>query len=265
MYYESANDTQRSLIRQLVAAGSLEFSGAGWVQPDEAITRHEDLIDQLTLGRAFVMQSLGAPPVTTTWIADPFGHSNSNAAMHAAAYSDLLIIGRPMSPLDPFLMQSGAIWYPTSSSPPAAAARGSSILAHEYDLYCDPYRGMRANMDKRAFNESALQLLAYVAEKALRPPFRTEMLIMFGDDGPSESPYSQMYPAIDGLLAAVNALTPATNISVSYSTPSRFVAALAASLQPGPGAPPPAFSQPFPTRPAYDMLPLVGNEFPYWT
>ena len=262
MYYEGANASTRETMRALVARGALEFTGGGWVQPDEAITRHEDLIDQLTLGHAFITQTLGHAPVSTTWIADPFGHSTSSAAMHAAASSDLLIIGRTMSPLDPFTLQSGTVWHPTASLPsPGAFTPGASILAQEYGVYCSPYRDMKQNMVKGDVKASVVQLLAFVAAAIAAPPYRTEHLVMFGDDGPNEAPFPQMYLAIDALVDAVNALSATTNITVSYSSPSRYAAALAQSVQSGAV---PAYTQPYPTRPAWDMLPLVGNEFPYW-
>ena len=263
-YYERGNASVRALMQAHVARGALEFTGGGWVQPDEAITRFEDLWDQLLLGRAFIHSVLGQPPIHTTWLADPFGHGNSNAAMHAAAYSDLLLLGRPMSPLDPIASgQSGAVWHPTASAPTAGAfAPGASILTRDYGLYCNPYRGMKAGMDAGDVNASVAALLAHAAEAAVQLPLRTQIIVMFGDDAPSESPWEAMYPAVDALLAGVNALTPVTNVSASYSTPGRFVAALAASLAPG-GAPP-AYQAPYPPRPAWDMLPLVGNEFNYW-
>ncbi len=318
MYYETANATTRANMRALVASGALEFTGGGWVQPDEAITRHEDLFDQLTLGRAFITQTLGHQPLTTVWIADPFGHSTSSAAMHAASSSDLLVIGRTMSPLDPFTRQSGVVWHPTASLPKGKAPTGKSsssaaassaaatttttnggfepgrsILTQEYNVYCDPYRGMRNDMTSGKVDASVKAMLDFVDSAAAVPPLRTEVLVMFGDDAPNESPFPAMYDAMDALVDAINALTPSTNISISYSTPSRYVAALARSILTGGTSSsgrrtiedgngeqqeqeqeqdegkkkeetPPEFTQPYPSRPAWDMFPLVGNEFPYW-
>ena len=263
MYYERTNATMRALMKSHVARGALEFTGGGWVQPDEAITRHEDLIDQLVLGRAFINSVLGQAPLTTVWLADPFGHSSSSAAMHAAAFSDLLLLGRPMSPLDPIVSVSGAIWHPTASAPTAGAfAPSTSILTTDYGLYCNPYRAMRSGMDAGHVNASVAALLLHAAAAAAQPPFRQHVIVMFGDDAPSESPFETMYPAMDALIAGVNALSRVTNVTVSYSTPTRYVAALAQSLQPGQANP--TFQEPYPSRPSYDMLPLVGNEFPYW-
>jgi alpha-mannosidase II len=60
-WYEVATEGRRELLRAMVAAGQVEFVGGGWVQNDEAITRFEDTIDQLTLGHLWAASALGAP------------------------------------------------------------------------------------------------------------------------------------------------------------------------------------------------------------
>jgi hypothetical protein len=69
------SEAQRNQLRALVANGQMEWVGGGWVQNDEAITRFEDQLDQHTLGRLWLQSTLGAPPVTAAWQADPFGAS----------------------------------------------------------------------------------------------------------------------------------------------------------------------------------------------
>jgi hypothetical protein len=44
MRWGEASDADRALMQQLVAEGRLEFTGGGYVQPDEAITRHEGAV-----------------------------------------------------------------------------------------------------------------------------------------------------------------------------------------------------------------------------
>lgn len=121
MHYAEANATTRSAMRALVTAGQVEFTGGGWTQPDEAITRHEDILDVLLLGRRFVRDALGAPPVRTGWAADPFGHSSSLAAIYAASGADAHILGRPMSPMDPINAASSVLWHPLASAPDGGA------------------------------------------------------------------------------------------------------------------------------------------------
>jgi hypothetical protein len=49
-WWQDQNDTMKQTVRSLVANGQLLFVGGGFVQPDEAITRFEDLVDLYTLG-----------------------------------------------------------------------------------------------------------------------------------------------------------------------------------------------------------------------
>ncbi len=82
---------------------------------------------------------------------------------------------------------------------------------------------------------------------------------MWGDDfegGDAES----MFPAMEAVFRVLNArpASPALpRLNLTFSTPARFYRALA-------GAPPAAAAAP--PRPAWDMLPLIGCEFPApWT
>ena len=47
---------------------------------DEAATHYVDMIDQTTLGHAFLAREFGVAP-TIGWQIDPFGHSATNAAL----------------------------------------------------------------------------------------------------------------------------------------------------------------------------------------
>ena len=60
------------------------------------------------------------------------------------------------------------------------------------------------------------------------------------------------------VLARLNTNSTQTNYTFLYSTPSRWIAELNKEVsQPGQ-------ETPLLSRPNWDMLPLVGNEFPYW-
>ena len=91
----------RTRLKSLISSKQLEFCGGGWTQPDEAITRFEDLIDEQTLGHAFLTSVLGHAPIRIGYSADPFGHSSSYAFIQSLNAYDVHILGRPMSPLDP--------------------------------------------------------------------------------------------------------------------------------------------------------------------
>jgi hypothetical protein len=61
-----------------------------------------------------------------------------------------------------------------------------------------------------------------------------------------------MYNSLDQVIDLLNMKSGQTNITYKYSTPSQWVKALAAE------------KAKLPSREEWDMVPLVGNEFPYW-
>lgn len=117
MYWADPNttDTQRALLRQLVANGQLEWAGGGWVQNDEAVTRFDDQIDSHTLGRLWLQNNVGSPPIRVAWQADEFGHSATQAYLYTLMGQDALFFGRPMSRFDPLNDQTAAVWHPSAS------------------------------------------------------------------------------------------------------------------------------------------------------
>ena len=289
MYYEEADAASRSALRAMVAAGQVEFAGGGWVQPDEAITRHEDLIDQLTLGHMFLGSTLGHAPVRVSWSADPFGHSNTMAYLTALNAADAHVLGRPMSPRDPVNSQSSGLWHPMASMPDGGVFQpASTTMTYNTLGYWEPYRSMRGDMEAKNTAKAAATLLAYVEAAASRGPYESNILVMWGDDAPNQSPYAAMYPALDAVLDLLNANSSTSRITWRYSTPSVWVAALAAEKGVGAAATAAtkattaaaaaaaaraldsispraaAAAAALPSRPSWDMLPLVGNEFPYW-
>lgn len=137
-WWSEANATQRAAVRALVASGQLEFAGGGWTQSDEAITRFEDMIDQVTLGHLWVASAMLSPPVTTAWQADPFGHSTGFAYLSSLQALDGFTFGRPMSASwpnggvpDPLDLQSSTVWHPSSSHPDEGVFDETSILTHD--------------------------------------------------------------------------------------------------------------------------------------
>ena len=252
MYVGELGLPARTALSKLVADGQLEFAGGGWVQPDEAITRFEDLIAQQTLGHLWIQSVLGHRPVRVGWSADPFGHSNTMAYVSALNAYDAHLLGRSMSPHDPINSQSSVVWHPIASDPTV------STMTYDNLGYWEPYRSMRDALDPEAKSHSvekaARMLEAYAQAAASRSPQQPRNnIVLLGDDAPLQSPWERLYPALDEVIKALNAKSDQTNIVYKYSTPSEWVKALAAEKPRG-----------LPSRPAWDMLPLVGNEFPYW-
>ena len=264
-WWAEAGAEERAAARALVARGQLEFTGGGWTQSDEAITRFEDMVDQMTLGHLWAASALGAPPVTTAWQADPFGHSSAFAFLVAGTAADGLVLGRPMGatwagggnpdPID----ASSANWHPFASFPDGGAFDGATLRTHGQRMgYWEPYRSMRGALQKGDTAAAAATLAGFLEDVAAQRPFTANALVMWGDDfelGDAEA----MYPAMEAVFAALNARAPTPTLPalrLAFSTPSRFYRALAAE-----GAAAAA-----PPRPAWDMLPLIGCEFPApWT
>jgi hypothetical protein len=243
-------------LRRFVASGQLQFVGGGWVQPDEAITRFEDLIEQQTLGHMWLRSVLGHPPVRVGYSADPFGHSNTFAYITALNAYDAHILGRPMSPHDPINSMSHAIWHPLGSAPDAGHFdASSSVLTSDNQGYWEPYRSMLGPMLKHNVGAAADVLLQWVSRVTAQPPFVQNVIVILGDDAPLQAPFEAIFPVLDQVIDALN-----RNSSMSifqYSTPAAYVQALAAEAK--------TRGLSFSARPAWDMVPLVGNEFPYWT
>lgn len=49
-WWHEQTETTRSVVRDLVAEGRLEFVNGGWCMNDEATTHYVDIIDQMSLG-----------------------------------------------------------------------------------------------------------------------------------------------------------------------------------------------------------------------
>lgn len=77
MYVGEYGEEGRAAVAALVESGQLEFVGGGWVQPDEAITRFEDMVDQQTLG--MVMRPSPGPRVPIF----PTTQAHTHARIHA--------------------------------------------------------------------------------------------------------------------------------------------------------------------------------------
>jgi alpha-mannosidase len=85
-FWDQAQDKMRTLLRQLVASGQLEFINGGFVMHDEAAPAFADMLDQTTLGHRFLLSTFNVTP-TCQWAIDPFGHSAFNAYAMSSAVS----------------------------------------------------------------------------------------------------------------------------------------------------------------------------------
>ncbi len=296
MWWAQQNDTTRASVRGLVASGQLEFTGGGWTQNDEAIVRFEDIVDQMTLGHLWAQSAVGSAPITTAWQADPFGHSSGMAFLYTRMVMDGYTFGRPMSQGDdPINDQSGAVWHPSASFPDPGAFDATSLLTRAQTIgYWEPYRSMHGVLGEGNATAAAAVLYGFIQQMTSKKPTLKNVLIMCGDDFGLQDA-AVIFPALDATLDVVNKMNVTPKVTVQYSTPARYYKALAAEMEedrdafahkiraaaaegrkskssralrggaeaaplsPSSAAVP---SSPFPTRPSWDMMPLIGCEFP---
>eukprot|EP00268_Persea_americana_P056668 TRINITY_DN6711_c0_g2_i1.p1 TRINITY_DN6711_c0_g2~~TRINITY_DN6711_c0_g2_i1.p1 ORF type:complete len:1015 (-),score=152.71 TRINITY_DN6711_c0_g2_i1:139-3183(-) len=82
-WWRQQSDAVKSIVKELVSSGQLEFINGGMCMHDEAAPHYIDMIDQTTLGHRFIKQEFGQTP-RIGWQIDPFGHSAIQAYLLGA-------------------------------------------------------------------------------------------------------------------------------------------------------------------------------------
>ncbi|KAI6191700.1 Alpha-mannosidase [Aphelenchoides bicaudatus] len=90
-----AEGAQVQLMKKLVENGQIEFISGGWVQPDEAASHYNDMIDQYTFGFDKLSKNFGDCGLTkVAWQIDPFGHSREHSNLAVQLGHNALFHGR---------------------------------------------------------------------------------------------------------------------------------------------------------------------------
>jgi len=76
MWWDAANQEDRSKLRTLLKSGRLEITTGGWVMTDEANVDFFSMVDQLVEGHEFMRSELDVVPVSS-WSVDSFGHGGA--------------------------------------------------------------------------------------------------------------------------------------------------------------------------------------------
>jgi len=84
MWWLEQSPEMQDLVRSLVKSGQLEFANGGWCMHDLATTSFVDMLDQMTLGHAFIAETFDGYVPRTGWSIDPFGHSSTGASLVAS-------------------------------------------------------------------------------------------------------------------------------------------------------------------------------------
>ena len=87
-------------LHRLIQSGKVELVNGGWVMHDEAITRYDSQIHQMTLGHDILQQifvndkKFPDVHITTGWQIDPFGASSMTVNLYNWSGMDILILNR---------------------------------------------------------------------------------------------------------------------------------------------------------------------------
>jgi len=151
-WYDGASPEQQQLAQTLVANGQLQFAVGGWAMPDEATTDYPDIIETMTTGHQWLLDTFGevARPRFGFQV-DPFGASSAFAALSALMGFDGHIVAR-LNYFDKGWMQDNKqlefVWRPDADW---YAARGddAAIFTHIMDQfqYSSPGIPLQAQLD----------------------------------------------------------------------------------------------------------------------
>ncbi len=153
-WYDAATPTQRAQAQTLVQNGQLQFAVGGWAMPDEATTDYTDVIETMTTGHQWLLDTFGekARPQFGFQV-DPFGASSAFAAMSALMGFNGHIVAR-LNYFDKGWMQANQqlefVWRPNADIYSARGGTGGgAIFTHIMDefQYSSPGIPVQAQLD----------------------------------------------------------------------------------------------------------------------
>jgi len=92
-WYNEQNQEVRNNFKRFISEGRVEFVNGGFVMADEATSSYQDLLDQMKYGVEFLQREFNYQ-IKTGYSIDPFGHSSTNAYIHAKLGFENLIFCR---------------------------------------------------------------------------------------------------------------------------------------------------------------------------
>ena len=75
MWWDKQNSIKKDSVRKLIQDGQFNIVNGGWSAPDEAVTSHDDIIDNFMTGHRFIQEELGSTEPAISWQLDSFGVS----------------------------------------------------------------------------------------------------------------------------------------------------------------------------------------------
>ncbi|XP_071483413.1 lysosomal alpha-mannosidase-like [Diadema antillarum] len=235
-WWHQQDEKTQFLVRQLVSEGRLEFINGGWSMNDEACTHYNAIIDQMTEGLRFLVNTFGKCGVPrVAWHIDPFGHSREQAGLFAQMGFDGFFFGRlsyndKLHRLNTKTMEQ--VWHGNPSlGSPADLFFGALYNGYNppkgfcFDRGCndppiqDDPRLFDYNVDDRveAFVKWCRDQAAFFATN--------HIILTMGSDFQYENA-NAWYKNLDKLMKYVNAKENDTGLYLLYSTPSCYVSNL---------------------------------------
>jgi len=231
-WWREQNEGMKTIVRDLVRRGQLEFINGGWTMNDEACVYYTDAIDQMTEGHLFLLREFGVVP-TIGWQIDPFGHAAAQATQFALMGFNGFFFAR--SDYQDYELRNKtksleSIW----RSSPSLGSRTDIFTHILYDsTYCEPegfsFQDNNVqpvmsdktlegyNLDKRAdalVNHAKKMTLSYQSNN---------VLITFGCDFQYQDATIN-FKNMDLLMEYINQNSAKYGAKIFYSTPSTYLA-----------------------------------------
>mmetsp|Transcript_26067 Transcript_26067/g.85678 ORF Transcript_26067/g.85678 Transcript_26067/m.85678 type:complete len:990 (+) Transcript_26067:4-2973(+) len=241
-WWREQTPARQASVKKLVASGQLEFINGGWCMHDEAAAHFVDMVDQTTLGHRFLNETFNIRPAVT-WQIDPFGHSATQAALVAQAFTQKVTFMGRIDYADLSRRRKDHAlewrWQASASRGAAAESWGFVLGTGNYggpDGFCwDPERMdppivtdkrlKEYNVDERV--ELFVQETLARADWFLAAGKGGDVLLPMGSDFQYSAAQWQ-FKNLDKLIAAVNA---DGRLNAFYSTPATYFAAKRAALE----------------------------------
>ena len=228
---------QKLLFHDMLVAGKLELVNGGWVMHDEAITRYDSQIHQMTEGHNRLQQMLldylrrPNASVTTGWQIDPFGPSPFTVNLHVWADMDFLVLNRIPDKVKDELKANKTLQFYWETEQ-------ARILVHVMDTHYESPQGFdwenvlshpipvtRENVRERSdtFMKLVSQRAAYYRTSHVMVPmggdFRFQNASLQFRNMERITNYVQSHPELYG------------NATFRYSTPKEFIAATTTAFE----------------------------------
>lgn len=231
-WWSEQTDETKAKVRGFVKSKQLAIVNGGWVMHDEAAAHYVSMVDQTTLGHAFLTKELNYKP-KVGWQIDPFGHSNTHAWLSYEVGFDSLFFGRiDWADHDKRMAEKKMemVWKGSSSQSHAAVFTGAftsgnygapqGLCLDRSCVYCrdDP---VEDDAKLSTYNlEGKLDILINAIEYERDHSVGNNVMLKMGADFTYENANS-WYKSMDVLIREVRARC-GEKYNIFYSTPDKY-------------------------------------------